>query len=351
MKHLSNYWNFYTKMNEQAQGGVPDWFKEKYYKKGGKRKFGLDPENMDTIYDVVKKLGKFDSVKALQQFLWAELKKNKDFEEALNKYRKENGKEAIDEDKFCDGLYGSQTERVVAAVAAMKKVKLDGDQKNLVDELIEPLDLESIMKKHREGIADPNELELDQPEKYDEIEDEDQKADREAKEFDKRDKEFKELSRVSTGQKKVEQNPDKSKEDVEKSYALKKEVKGMLTELKSKGVKMDNFDEEVLSSARPGARFVIKDKSQQDITKDLFKKDGGIEKIDNYFRMFGFVRLKAEAGEEGGEKDTKEKRYGMKLVWRKQKEAPKQQPKPAAPAAKPAQEPVAGGGDESQDRA
>ncbi len=339
MKHLSNYWNFYTKMNEQAQGGVPPWFKRNYYKKGGERKFGLDPKDMDTIYDVVKKLGKFDNVKALQEFLWKELKKNKTLEDKLNAYRTENGKEAIEQGKFCDGLYGSQTQMVVAAVAAMNKVKLDGDQKNLVDELIEPLDI------------DPNELVLDQPEKYDEIEDEDQKADREAKEFDKRDKEFKELSRVSTGQKKVEQNPDKSKEDVEKSYALKKEVKGMLTELKSKGVKMDNFDEEVLSSARPGARFVIKDKSQQDITKDLFKKDGGIEKIDNYFRMFGFVRLKAEAGEEGGEKDTKEKRYGMKLVWRKQKEAPKQQPKPAAPAAKPAQEPVAGGGDESQDRA
>lgn len=377
MKHLSNYWNFYTKMNEQAQGGVPRWFKRNYYKKSGERKFGLDPKDMDTIYDVVKKLGDFESVIALQEFLWKELKKNKDFEEALNKYRKENGKEAIEEDKFCDGLYGSQTQRVVAAVAAMKKVKLNGDQKNLVDELIEPL--ESIMKKHREGIADPNEQELDQsePKKYDEIEDEDQKAEREAKETEKRVKNAEETigdKAKEEAQKKAASKFKKgdvdNRSDVEKSYQLKKEVKGMLTDLKSKGVKMDNFDEEVLSSAGTSARFVIKDKSQQGITKDLFNKDGGIDKIDNYFKMFGFVRLKAEEGEPGGENDLKSKRYGLKLVWRKQKQAPKQQApkqqaKPAEPnppvrgrqnsapaqAPKKAQEPIAGGGDESKDRA
>ena len=197
MKHLSNYWTFYKTLNEQAGGQVANWFKNSYYKKGGKRKFGLEPDQMAPIFGVVQKLGDFTSVKGLQEFMWAELEKNQTLMDALNVYRKKNDKGEIDKDTFCDGLYGFQTQMVVAAVAGTKKdVKLDDKQKEVVKDLIEPLDIDQ-----NELDIDQNELVFDDKEKFDEIEDEDQEKERKAKEFEKRDKELAELSRVSTGEK------------------------------------------------------------------------------------------------------------------------------------------------------
>jgi len=143
MEHLQNYKRFLgsNRILEQSSQ-VPKWFSDGYFTGIGAKysqKLGIKKEDLGPTWNIVQKFLKgteqnVNSIKELQEYLFKRLNetsctveggKTKTVMEVLNDFRKENGLSVITKDKFCDGLYGLQTHRVLMTLSCLSKIDLN----------------------------------------------------------------------------------------------------------------------------------------------------------------------------------------------------------------------------------
>ena len=125
-----------AEVTETQDSQIPDWFSKGYYtgaKKGST--FGLKTEDKPKLWGLVKQLQdqvsdvKFDSVLTLQKFIWEQMGKltckvegideRMTLEQLLNKFRASKNRGPIKVQRFCDGLFGSQTLLMVGKVSCV----------------------------------------------------------------------------------------------------------------------------------------------------------------------------------------------------------------------------------------
>jgi len=344
MKHLNNYYKFFTLLKEQATAGpeaiaagaakpdvMPQWFEDGFYGEGKGRKFGAknmrDAWNVAARYIYVNKINP-QNMKELQIHMWKNINMKAGSEDdpktvlqLLNGVRTKGGKPALTEkdvNKFADGKFGTQTLEVIATLLVNNDKTPEAvreDPKIQDKALVDPQ-------------PDPAEEKLDGGETKTETP----------------------AAQVKKEEQSAEKPAQGSKVDMQK---VEDEGKTGLTpdKLKAKAetIIRDSFipdaseksDKFKMGANKPGARIVYKDKGESKIEPEE------LAVLDEYFGQDGFVRVK-----------TKEKRYGTKYVWvkklRKQTEETPQTDAKTEPAAKPATQTqggspavAQGGGEES----